>query len=134
MNSLRVSRKSLNNFAQLNILNELYQISNSANKIYKLTYKKKKAKTIYLEKKSPNHYPIYMTFIKKNGNEFKRLDQLNFFRNISYKEYNFDNSYNKQRNSFYTDKKKEGRLTYNPLDLNIFNKIDYKNGSEINFL
>ena len=43
MNNLIVSRKSLNNYAQLNILNELYQISNSPNKIYKLTYKKKKA-------------------------------------------------------------------------------------------
>ena len=134
MNNLIVSRKSLNNYAQLNILNELYQISNSPNKIYKLTYKKKKAKTIYLEKKSPNHYPIYMKFIKKNGNESKRLDNLNSFRNSSYKEYNFDNSYNKQRNSFYTDKREKGRLSYNPLDLNISNKIEYKNESKINKL
>ena len=75
-----------------------------------------------------------MKFIKKNGNESKRLDNLDSFRNSSYKEYNFDNSYNKQRNSFYTDKREKGRLSYNPLDLNISNKIEYKNESKINKL
>ena len=132
MKNLRTIRKSLNNNDQLIILNGLYHISNSPNKIYKLTYKKEKAKTIYLEKKSPNHYPIYMKFIKKNRNRFKRLDNLYSYGNMNYKEYNFDNSYDKNNNSFYTDKRqKKTRLSYNPLDLNIINKITDKNESEI---
>ena len=62
---MRASKFSCNNIGELNILNRIYKIQISPKKVYSNVSKNKRSKVILLEKTSPNHYPVYVKFVKK---------------------------------------------------------------------
>ena len=114
MNFLRKNKISFNNFEQLNILNDLYNIPKIVDNRYKLSSKsKKKTKTIYLEKSSPNHFPQYVKLTKRLNNDFSKSqeEKKKSFTNRNINKNNFDNL-SQVRNSLYTD------ISQNPMNNN----------------
>ena len=120
MNNLRTSGITLNNYAKLDFLNEYYKIPRSPIRINKLTTNNKKSKIIFLEKSSPSHFPVYMKFVKKNGNQSKSPEKIvNSNKYLYFKKLNFQNAYKKNRNSSYSEiNRNNNRMFNNLLDLN----------------
>ena len=115
MNYLK-NKKVLNNYEQLNILNQNH---NYLNNINKLNINKKQSKIILLEKTSPNHFPVYVKVFKKNWNESRSPDKrINSYTNRD----SSLNSYKINRISLKTEinQNKNNSL----FDLNISNNID----------
>ena len=122
MNFLKKNKISLNNFEQLNILNDLYNIPKILDNRYKLT-SKSKTKTILLEKSSPNHFPQYVKLTKRINNDFsKSQDEVKTsFTNRNINKYTFDNL-SQARKSLYTDISQNlNQMNYNPI-YKAFNK------------
>ena len=110
------NKKDLNNYEQLNILNQNH---NYLNNINKLNIKKKQSKIILLEKSFPNHFPIYVKVIKKNRNESRNsYIGINTYTN---RDSNL-NSYKINRNSLNTEINQN--KNNNLFNLNISNNID----------
>ena len=139
MNFLRKNNISFNNMEQLNILNDLYKIPKILDYRNKLpSNSKKKAKTILLEKRSPNHFPQYIKLVKRMINEYPKSQDKNLssFTNREMNKYNFD-SITLNRNSLYTDISQNfNRTNRNPAFIT-FNKDENKtnnNEFEISFV
>ena len=134
MNFLRKNNISFNNFEQLNILNDLYNIPKILdNKKRLASNSKKKDKTIFLEKRSPNHFPQYIKLVKKSINDFPKSKEKNknSITNRGINKYSFSNI-TQNRNSLYTDISQNlNRLNKNQTSFITFNKgIDKTNNNE----
>ena len=104
MKILRKNKKSLNNFDQLNILNDLYRIPNYNYNRYSLSSKKSKTKTILLEKRSPNRFPQYIKLVKKINIFSMNSQEKNIYSRDTRDMNKFILSQTRNRNSIYTEK------------------------------
>ena len=125
MKNLRTDRKYLNNYEKLDFLNKLYQIPRSPKNIYNST--NKKSKIIILEKRSPNHYPIYVKVTKKiniDNNSIEK-NKYTYSKNSPLHNFNLGNLSNKNRNSLYTEiSQNQIHNSYNPVDITLSSNLN----------
>ena len=115
---MRASKFSCNNIGELNILNKIYKIQISPKKVYSNVSKNKRSKVILLEKTSPNHYPVYVKFVKKINDEYSKSPErkITSYNSRPYNNFSFVNLPNRYRNSIHTEIRNSTRVNNNPSD------------------
>ena len=106
MSNLRTSKKTNNDFNQLDILHKYLLSQNSPKTTQNLTSKSKRNNIILLEKTVPNmNLPTYIKFSKKNNNDYSQNSENNKFTysNLSINNINLSNLLKKNKNSFIKD-------------------------------
>lgn len=135
MNNFRKNMKYLNNYEQLNILNDLNRIPYFQNNKNRLSSKSKKNRIILVEKSSPYHFPQYVKLVKKSNDtngepSYIQEKSVYSFTNRNVNKLNFQKTL-QNRNSIYTQISGNLNRTNNEIDITFNHNLNKNNENSI---